>query len=544
MIGAQQLTVSFGKRILFNEVTLKFTPGNCYGLIGANGAGKSTFLKVLAGEIEPNEGHAIREPGKRMAVLKQDQNAFDRVRVLDTVIMGHQKLYRLMDERDRLYAKADFSEKDGIRAADIEAELAEMNVWEAESEAGNLLNQLGIDESLQQKNMGELEGPLKIRVLLAQALFGNPDILLMDEPTNNLDLDSIAWLEEFLYNFQNTVIVVSHDRHFLNRVCTHMADIDFGKITLYAGNYEFWYQSSQLYLRQRQQKNKKMEDKAKDLKAFIARFSSNASKARQATSRKKLLDKLDIRELPRSSRKPPYIVFTPDRSCGRNILSIENLSASMDGEKVLKDFNLTLTQGEKIALVGPGDLAKTCLFRVLAGELEPDSGSATWGGTIQPGYFPKDNSSWFERDLSMIDWLRQFSPHQEASFVRGFLGRMLFGGDEALKKVNVLSGGERVRCMLARLMLGAGNVLILDEPTNHLDLESISALNNALIDFSENLLFSSHDHEFVSTIANRIIEIGPHGYIDRPMKFEDYIHDADVRAQREEIYHGQTIMAM
>lgn len=539
MISTHQLSVIFGKRTLFNEVSLKFTPGNCYGLIGANGAGKSTFLKVLAGEIEANEGSVDIEPGKRLAVLKQDQNAFDEHGVLDTVIMGHARMYALMQERDNLYAKENFSEADGHRAGEIEAELAEMNVWEAESEAGNLLNQLGLDESLQTKMMGDLEGPQKVRVLLAQALFGNPDILLMDEPTNNLDLDTITWLEEFLYNFQNTVIVVSHDRHFLNKVCTHMADIDFGKITLYAGNYDFWYQSIELQMRQRQDKNKKVEDKARELKEFIARFSSNASKARQATSRKKLLEKLDIESLPRSSRKPPYIVFKPERPCGRNILTIENLNVTVDGEAVLKDFNLTVQQGQKLAFVGPNDVAKTTLFRVLAGELAPDSGSATWGGTITPAYMPKDNAPWFDKPLPMIDWLRQYSPDQEDSFVRGFLGRMLFGGDEALKKVNVLSGGERVRCMLSKMMLTAGNVLILDEPTNHLDLESITALNNALIDFSEVILFSSHDHQFVATTANRLIEIGPYGVIDKQVPFDEYLQDETIRAERDAIYQGK-----
>ena len=542
MISCHDLTITFGKRVLFNEVDIKFVPGNCYGLIGANGAGKSTFLKALSGELEPNQGHVSIEPGKRMAVLKQDQNAFDDQVVLDTVIMGHERMFSLIQERDTLYAKPDFNEDDGVRAADIEGELAELNVWEAESEAGNLLNQLGINEEMQRKNMAELEGGQKIRVLLAQALFGNPDILLMDEPTNNLDLDSINWLEDFLYNFENVVIVVSHDRHFLNKVCTHMADIDFGKITLFAGNYDFWYQASQLHMAQRQDKNKKLEEKAKELKSFIARFSSNASKARQATSRKKLLDKLEIEDLPRSSRKPPYIIFKPERNCGRSILTVEGLSHSIEGEKVLNQFELTLAQEDKVAFIGNNDLAKTCLFRILAGEIEPDEGSATWGGTITPTYFPKDNKSWFEKDLTMIDWLRQFSPDQEASFVRGFLGRMLFSGDESLKKVNVLSGGERVRCMLSRMMLKAGNVLILDEPTNHLDLESITALNNALIDFSDVVLFSSHDQQFIDTIANRIIEIGPHGIIDKRMPFHEYIADTEVRQLRTEIYHGQTAM--
>lgn len=544
MIRTQDLTVAFGKRVLFNEVNIQFTQGHCYGLIGANGAGKSTFLKVLSGDIEANEGRVSIEPGKRMAILRQDQNAFDELRVLDTVIMGHERLYTLMKERDELYAKPDFDEADGVRAGELEAELAEMNVWEAESEAGNLLNQLGINDSLQQKNMSELEGGEKVRVLLAQALFGNPDILLMDEPTNNLDLDSIAWLEEFLLNFQNVVVVVSHDRHFLNRVCTHMADIDYGQITLFAGNYDFWYQAIQLQMKQRSEKNKKSEEKAKELKAFIARFSSNASKARQATSRKKLLDKLDIESLPRSSRKPPYILFQPERACGKNILTIEGLTHSIEGEKVLNNFELTMTQGDKIAFVGSNGIPKTTLFRILAGEIEPDAGTATWGGTIKHAYFPKDNSEWFDKNISMIDWLRQYSPDPEDNFVRGFLGRMLFSGDESMKKVNVLSGGERVRCMLSKMMLSSANALVMDEPTNHLDLESITALNNALIDFSEIVLFASHDHQFIDTIANRIIEIGPHGVIDRRMRFDDYIKDEEVRKQRLEIYNGKVALSM
>jgi len=544
MIRATGLTVTFGKRTLFNEVDIQFTPGNCYGLIGANGAGKSTFLKVLAGEIEANEGRVIIEPGKRMAILRQDQDAFNDQRVVETVIMGHERLYKLMNERDALYAKPDFSEEDGVRAGELEAELAEMNVWEAESEAGNLLNQLGIDDALQQKMMAELEGGQKVRVLLAQALFGNPDILLMDEPTNNLDLDSIAWLEEFLINFQNVVVVVSHDRHFLNRVCTHMADIDYGRITLFPGNYDFWYQAIQLQMRQRSDKNKKAEEKAKELKEFIARFSSNASKARQATSRKKLLDKLDIESLPRSSRKPPYILFQPERACGKNILTVEGLTKSIDGEKVLDNFELTMTQGDKIAFVGANGIPKTTLFRILMGEIEPDAGSFAWGGTIKPGYFPKENGPWFENNLTMIDWLRQYSPKEEENFVRGFLGRMLFSGDESMKKVNVLSGGEKVRCLLARMMLGEGNALILDEPTNHLDLESITALNNALIDFPEVVLFASHDHQFIDTIANRIIEIGPFGVIDRRIRFEDYIRDPEIREMRLKIHHGAVALSI
>lgn len=541
MISTSQVSLTFGKRTLFNEVSVTFSPGNCYGLIGANGAGKSTFLKILSGEIEPTEGHVNLEPGKRIATLGQDQFAYDSYPVLETVIMGHSRLYKLIQERDNLYAKPDFNEEDGLRVADVETELAELNVWEADSEAAILLSGLGIEDALHHKNMSELEGVQKIRVLLAQALFGNPDVLLLDEPTNQLDLDTITWLEDFLYKFENTVIVVSHDRHFLNRVCTHMADVDFGKISLYVGNYDFWYQASQLKLSQMQDKNKKMAEKAADLKSFIQRFSSNASKARQATSRRKLLDKLNFEDLPVSSRKPPYIVFKPERECGKNILMVEGLSHSIEGEQVLNNFELTVGKGEKIAFVGSFDIAKTTLFQILMDEIEPESGAKNWGGTIKPGYFPKDNSEYFEGKMDMISWLRQFSPDQEISYVRGFLGRMLFSGEEALKSVDVLSGGEKVRCMLSRLMLGAGNVLLLDEPTNHLDLESITSLNNALIDFEGVVLFSSHDHQFVHTIANRIIEITPNGVIDKRTTFDEYLEDEEVKAQREALYKGAAV---
>jgi len=536
MISASNISLMYGKRALFQEVDITFSPGNCYGLIGANGAGKSTFLKILSGEIEPNEGHVIVDPGKRVAVLKQDQFAYDEYTVTETVIMGHARLYELMGERDALYAKADFSEQDGLRAADIESELAELNVWEAESEAGILLEGLGLPGELHDKKMADLEGGQKIRVLLAQALFGNPDVLLMDEPTNNLDLDTISWLEEFLDKFENTVIVVSHDRHFLNKVCTHIADIDYGRITLYVGNYDFWYHARELKRGQAQDRNRKLEEKAAELKRFIQRFSANASKSRQATSRKKLLEKLDFEDLPVSSRKPPYIVFKAEREPGKVVLEIEAISKTVEGETLLREFSLNVGREDKIAFVGPNDLAKTTFFEILAGELEPDAGELRWGTTIKPTFFPKENARFFEGGEPMIDWLRQYSPDQEESFVRGFLGRMLFSGEEALKKVNVLSGGEKVRCLLSRMMLQAGNVLVLDEPTNHLDLEGISALNDALIAFEGVVLFSSHDHELVQTIANRIIEITPNGVIDKHTSFDDYIADPEIRALRAELY--------
>jgi len=542
VISAQNITLLFGKRALFQEVNITFSAGNCYGLIGANGAGKSTFLEILSGKIEPNEGQVVVEPGKRVAVLKQDQFAYDDHSVMDTVIMGHERLFTLMAERDALYAKPDFGEEDGLRAAEVESELAELNVWEAESEAGILLEGLGLSGELHARKMADLEGGQKLRVLLAQALFGNPDILLMDEPTNNLDLDTITWLEDFLYRFENTVIVVSHDRHFLNKVCTHMADIDYGRITLYVGNYDFWYHARELKRRQVQERNRKVEDRAADLKQFIARFSSNASKARQATSRKKLLEKLTVEDLPVSSRKPPYIVFKPEREPGKVVLEIEGLSKTLEGETLLRDLTLNVGREDKIAFVGPNDLAKTTLFEILAEELTPDAGTFRWGTTITPTFFPKENAKYFNRGEPMIDWLRQFSPDQEETFVRGFLGRMLFGGEEALKKVNVLSGGEKVRCLLSRMMLQAGNVLVLDEPTNHLDLESISALNDALIAFPGVVLFSSHDHEMVQTIANRIIEITPNGVIDKHTTFDAYLANEEIRALRAEAY-GNTELA-
>ena len=539
MISANNVSLAYGKRVIFKDVNIKFIPGNCYGLIGANGAGKSTFLKILAGEVEPDSGTISVGPRERIAVLKQDQFAFDEETVFNTVIMGHARLYEVMTAREAIYAKADFSEEDGILSADLEAEFAEMNGYEAEAEAAVLLNGLGIPEELRHKKMKELEGGDKVRVLLAQALFGNPDVLLLDEPTNHLDLKAIAWLEDFLYRFPNTVIVVSHDRHFLNQVCTHVADIDFGRIQVYVGNYDFWYQASQLTLKQKQDENRKITDRADELKEFIQRFSSNASKARQATSRKRLLEKLTVEEMPVSSRKYPYVVFKPERACGDIILEITGLSKEIDGVAVLKDLTLTVRKGDKIAFVGGNSLAKTTLFQILAGELEPDSGSFRWGVTITSAYFPKENAAYFDNDLNLIEWLGQYSPPTEGeSFARGFLGRMLFSGDEATKKTRVLSGGERVRCMLSRMMLTGANALILDEPTNHLDLESITALNNGLIAFSEVVLFASHDHEFVATVANRIVEITPGGIIDRVMGFEEYLENAEVAQTRDLLCHG------
>ena len=544
MISASNVTLAYGKRVLFKDVNIKFIPGNCYGLIGANGAGKSTFLKILSREIEADKGEISAGKG-RIAVLKQDQFAFDEETVFNTVIMGHKKLYKVMAEREAIYAKPEFSEEDGIRSAELEADFAEMNGYEVESEAAVLLNGLGIPEEMRGKLMKELEGGDKVRVLLAQALFGNPDVLLLDEPTNHLDLKSISWLEEFLYRFQNTVIVVSHDRHFLNQVCTHIADIDFSRIQVYVGNYDFWYQASQLHLKQRQDDNRKTTDKANELKEFIQRFSSNASKAKQATSRKKLLDKLTIEDMPTSSRKYPYVVFKPERACGDIILEVKGLSKSIDGVQIIKDLDLMVRKGDKIAFVGGNTLAKTTLFQILEGELEPDEGSFRWGITITHAYFPKENGDYFKNDLNLIEWLGQYSPPAEGeSFARGFLGRMLFSGEEATKKTSVLSGGERVRCMLSKVMLAAANVLILDEPTNHLDLESITALNNGLISYSEVILFSSHDHQFVSTVANRIIEITPSGFIDRIMNFDDYLEDAEVTATREALCNGHAELSL
>jgi ATPase subunit of ABC transporter with duplicated ATPase domains len=539
MITASNIALAYGKRVLFKDVNIKFISGNCYGLIGANGAGKSTFLKILSGDISPDTGSISIGKKERIAVLRQDQHAFDEHTVLDTVFMGHERLYCIMREREELYAKPDFTDEDGIRSGELEAEFADMNGYEAESEAAVLLKGLGIKDDLLQTGMKELDGGDKVRVLLAQALFGNPDVLLLDEPTNNLDLKAISWLQEFLFRFQNTVIVVSHDRHFMNQVCTHIADIDFSMIQSYVGNYDFWYQASQLHLKQKQADSKKAALKAQELKTFIERFSSNASKARQATSRKKLLEKLTVEDMPSSSRKYPYIVFSPERPCGNIIMEAKGISKKIDNLQVLDGFSLNINNGDRIAFVGGNSFAKTTLFQILYGEIELDSGYFRWGQTISLSYFPKDNAGYFDNDLNLIQWLGQYAPGEGESFLRGFLGKMLFSGDEALKKTSVLSGGERVRCMLARMMLSSANVLILDEPTNHLDLESITALNNGLMGFPETLLFTSHDHEFVSSLANRIIEITPGGVIDRMMSFDDYLEDEGVARQREAFYQGQ-----
>lgn len=530
MISTSNITLRYGKRALFENVSIKFTPGNCYGLIGANGAGKSTFLKILAGEIEPSSGDVIITPGDRLAVLRQNHYEYDECAVLQTVIMGHARLYQIMAEKEILYAKENFSDEDGLKASELEGEFAELNGWDAEPEAAKLLNGLGIADDCHAKQMKELSGNEKVRVLLAQALFGNPDILLLDEPTNHLDMDSIMWLEEFLYNFSNTVIVVSHDRHFLNKVCTHVADIDFGNIQMYVGNYDFWLESSQLVLRLAKDANKKKEEKIKELQSFIQRFSANASKSKQATSRKKQLEKLTLDDIVPSSRKYPYIAFKPDREAGTQLLAVENLCKIVDGEKVLDNISFTVNKGDKIAFVGQEGLAKTTLFKILMGELAADSGEFKWGVTTSQAYVPKDNSAYFDNiEMNLVDWLRQFSRDQEETFIRGFLGRMLFSGEETQKQANVLSGGEKVRCLLARMMLSGANVLILDEPTNHLDLESITALNNSLIDFEGTILFVSHDHQFVQTVANRVIEITSNGLIDRKMTYDEYLSNSDVK---------------
>jgi len=538
LISAENISLAYGQRILFKDVNIKFTPGNCYGIIGANGAGKSTFLKILSGEIEADTGTVIVSQGERVSVLKQDHFAFDEHSVIHTVIMGNEKLYRVMVEKDAIYLKEDFSEADGIRAAELEAEFSEMNGWEAEAKASMLLSGLGVPEDVQGRTMKDLESAHKVRVLLAQALFGEPDILLLDEPTNGLDLESISWLEDFLSETPATVIVVSHDRHFLNRICTHVADIDYGRITLYVGNYDFWFQAVQLAQKQMRDDKKRREEKIAELKEFIQRFSANAAKSRQATSRKKLIDKLTIDDIRPSSRKFPYVGFKAERECGRIILDVKGLTKSAEDGTILDGFNLNVKRGDRIAFVGPFHQTKTLLYRILADEVEPGAGTVEWGTTINISYFPKDNSSYFDCDLRLIDWLRQYTTLEDETVVRGFLGRMLFSGDEALKKVNVLSGGERVRCMLSRMMLSGANVLILDEPTNHLDLEAITALNNGLMEFPEVVLFSSHDHQFVDTVATRIIEFTPGGVIDREMRFDDYLANEDVRALRDELYHG------
>ncbi|MDR1219748.1 MAG: ATP-binding cassette domain-containing protein [Treponema sp.] len=543
MITVTDVRLSYGERTLFKDVNLKFTPGNCYGIIGANGAGKSTFLKILSGEVEHDKGEISVTAGQRMAALKQDHFAFEEYSVIDTVVMGYPKLYSVQKERDAVYAKEDFSDEDGIRSAELEAEFGELGGYEAEAQASQLLSGLGLDETDHGKMMSELDETKKVRVLLAQALFGNPDILLLDEPTNGLDLESISWLEEFLIDFPNTVIVVSHDRHFLNSVCTHIADIDFGKITLYSGNYDFWYQMSQMLQKQAKDLQKKNEEKARELKEFIQRFASNASKSRQATSRKKVLEKLDLENVTVTSRKFPYVGFKPDRDIGNNVLNIENLSFSTaenaSNGDILRNFNLTVNKGDKIAFVGQEHQAKSTLFDIITKAQKQSSGDFFWGQTTAASYFPKENSLFFDSDLSITDWLRQYSPDQDETYVRSFLGRMLFSGDEALKPVNVLSGGEKVRCMLAKMMLSGANVLILDEPTNHLDLEAITALNNGLCAFPGVILFNSHDHEFVNSTSNRIVEILPGGAtpIDRIMRFDDYLLDDAVKELRAKAYH-------
>ncbi len=544
MITASDISLSYGTQVLFKNVNIKFTPGNCYGIIGANGAGKSTFLKILSGEIEPDTGEIIITPGQRMAVLRQDHFAFNSFTVLDTVIMGYKKLYDTMKERDAIYQKEDFTEADGIRAAELESEFAELGGWEAEADAGVLLDGLGIPVSMHDKMMGDIEDNIKVRVLLAQALFGNPDILLLDEPTNHLDLESIHWLEDFLSEFNNTVIVVSHDRHFLNTVCTHIADIDFGRIQLYVGNYDFWYMSSQLVAKQMKDEKKRREEKIAELKEFIQRFSSNVAKARQATSRKKLIDKLTIDDIQPSSRRFPYVAFKPNRECGKNILEIKDLSKTIEGQVVLDHLNLVVNNGDKIAFVGPNHYAKTVLFEIIAGRMEPDSGEYLWGVTTSQGYFPKNNDYLFEEDLNITEWLSQFVDDADETYIRSFLGRMLFSGDEALKSCKVLSGGEKVRCVLSKLMLEGANCLIFDEPTSHLDLEAIQSLNNGLIDFKGVVLFNSHDHQFVDSIANRIIEFTPSGVIDRYMKFDDYISDPAIKALRMEKYGSKNSVAL
>ncbi|MCD8096540.1 MAG: ATP-binding cassette domain-containing protein [Lachnospiraceae bacterium] len=536
MISANNVTLRIGKKALFEDVNIKFTEGNCYGLIGANGAGKSTFLKILSGELDSTKGEIAVTPGQRISFLKQDHFRYDEYTVLDTVIMGNARLYEIMKEKDAIYAKEDFSEEDGIRASELEAEFADMDGWEAESDAATLLNGLGIETELHYSLMKDLLGAQKVKVLLAQALFGNPDILLLDEPTNHLDLDAIAWLEEFLINFNNTVIVVSHDRYFLNKVCTHIADIDYGKIQLYAGNYDFWYESSQLLIRQMKEANKKKEEKIKELQEFISRFSANASKSKQATSRKRALEKIQLDEIRPSSRKYPYIDFRPNREIGNEVLTVEGISKTIDGVKVLDNISFIMGHDDKIAFVGSNEFAKTTLFQILAGEMEPDEGTYKWGITTSQSYFPKDNSHEFDNDDTIVDWLTQYSEIKDVTYVRGFLGRMLFAGEDGVKKVRVLSGGEKVRCMLSKLMISGANVLILDEPTDHLDMEAITALNNGLIKFPGVLLFSSRDHQIVQTTANRIIEILPDGsFIDKFTTYDEYL-ESDAMARKRTVY--------
>ena len=533
MISANNITLRVGKKALFEDVNIKFTEGNCYGLIGANGAGKSTFLKILSGQLEPTNGDVVITPGQRLSFLQQDHFKYDAYTVLDTVIMGNKRLYEIMKEKDAIYAKADFTDEDGIRASELEGEFAEMNGWEAESDAATLLNGLGIETDLHYSQIADLTGSQKVKVLLAQALFGNPDILLLDEPTNHLDLPAIEWLEEFLINFDNTVIVVSHDRYFLNKVCTHTADIDYGKIQLYAGNYDFWFESSQLLIKQMKEANKKKEEKIKELQEFISRFSANASKSKQATSRKRALEKIQLDDMRPSSRKYPYIDFRPNREIGNEVLMVENLSKTIDGVKVLDNISFTLGHDDKVAFVGANEQAITTLFRILVGEMEPDEGNYKWGVTTSQAYFPKDNTAEFDNDLTITDWLTQYSEIKDATYVRGFLGRMLFPGEDGIKRVRVLSGGEKVRCLLSKMMISGANILILDEPTNHLDMESITALNNGLIKFPGVILFTSHDHQFVQTTANRIMEILPNGtMIDKITTYDEYLASDEMAKKR------------
>ena len=536
MIQACNVTLRLGKRALFEDVNIKFTEGNCYGLIGANGAGKSTFLKVLTGEIEPTKGEVIMTPGQRLSFLKQDHFQYDAYTVLDTVIMGNQRLYDIMKEKDAIYAKEDFTDEDGIRASELEGEFATMNGWEAESDAAQLLNGLGVDTEYHYKQMSELNGPLKVKVLLAQALFGNPDILLLDEPTNHLDLEAIRWLDEFLINFNNTVIVVSHDRYFLNKVCTQIADIDYQKIQLYAGNYDFWYESSQLMIKQMKEANRKKEEKIKELQEFIQRVSANASKSKQATSRKRALEKIELDDIRPSSRKYPYIDFRPNREIGNEVLTVSHLSKTIDGVKILDDISFVLGREDKVAFVGSNTMASTVLFKILAGEMEPDSGEYKWGITTTQAYFPKDNTELFKGSESIVDFLMPFSPEKDVTYVRGFLGRMLFAGDDGVKPVNVLSGGERVRVLLSKMMIMGANVLILDEPTNHLDMESITALNNGLMKFSGVALFTSQDHQFIQTVGNRIMEILPDGsLIDKVSTYDEYLESDEMAVKRQKL---------
>src|SRR5690625_5154533 len=538
MITVNNVSLRFGDKKLFENVNIQFNNGNCYGVIGANGAGKSTFLKILAGEIEPQKGDVSLPSDKRIAVLKQDHFAFENEQVLETVLMGHERLYQVMKEKDEIYLKTEFTEEDGIKAAELEGEFAELNGWEAHSDAAILLTGLGIDEPLHELKMSDLKNDQKVKVLLAQALFGNPDVLLLDEPTNGLDIQAIHWLEDFLLHFENTVIVVSHDRHFLNKVCTHISDVDFGKIEIYIGNYDFWYESSQLAARMAKEENKKKEEKIKDLQAFIARFSANASKSKQATSRRKLLENITLDDIKPSSRRYPYVAFSPEREIGNDLLRVDGLSKTINGQKVLDNVSFTINKGDKVAFVGKDDLAKTTLLEILMGEIEPDSGEFHWGVTTSQAYFPKDNSAFFENnDLPLVDWLRQYSPEdQTETFLRSFLGRMLFSGEKALKKANVLSGGEKVRCMLSKMMLSNANVLLFDEPTSHLDLESITALNNGLMKFKGSILFTTSDHQFVNSIANRLIEITPNGIVDKMISYDEYVRDIELQNRIQKMY--------